>query len=104
MTELAMAPLSIYVVLPLAIPTIFLVIGLIIGHHGKISGQQKDHILFLVLGTLLGITATLTLCSIYLTTCSDTALAGHITNLLDYRQTIYQNLLTAVQNGVMGLA
>lgn len=102
MTELAMAPLSIYFALPLVM-TFFLLIGLYAG----MSGQQKDwntHILFLVLGTLLGITVTLTLCSIYLTTCSDTALAGHITNLLDYRQTIYQNLLTAVQNGVMELA
>lgn len=28
----------------------------------------------------------------------------HITNLLNYRKTIYQNLLTAVQNGTMELA
>lgn len=103
MTELAMAPLSIYVALPLAMTTFFLIIGLHIG----ISGQQKDwnaHILFLLLGILLGIVGTLTLCSLYLTTCSETTLADHITNLLNYRQTIYQNLLAAVQNGTMELA
>lgn len=103
MTELAMAPLSIYVALPLAMTTFSLIIGLHIG----ISRQQRygnTHILFLLLGILLGLAGTLTLCSLYLTTCSETTLADHITNLLNYRQTIYQNLLAAVQNGTMELA
>ena len=102
MTELAIAPLSIYVVLSLV-----MTFSLIIGLHIGISGQQKDgntHILFLLLGILLGLAGTLTLCSLYLTTCSETTLADHITNLLNYRQTIYQNLLAAVQNGTMELA
>lgn len=102
MTELAIAPLSIYVVLSLV-----MTFSLIIGLHMGISGQQRDgntHILFLLLGILLGIAGTLTLCSLYLTTCSETTLADHITNLLNYRQTIYQNLLAAVQNGTMELA
>ena len=102
MTELAIAPLSIYVVLSLV-----MTFSLIIGLHIGISGQQKDgntHILFLLLGILLGLAVTLTLCSLYLTTCSETTLADHITNLLNYRQTIYQNLLADVQNGTMELA
>lgn len=102
MTELAMAPLSIYVVLSLV-----MTFSLLIGLHIGISGQQKDgntHILFLLLGILLGLAGTLTLCSLYLTTCSETILVDHITNLLNYRQTIYQNLLAAVQNGTMELA